>query len=263
MKPPVKKRQGKASKESEQLLVGIQPVAAALRNNPAAIRFLTIAAGTTNQRVNDLVLMARDAGIEVKQDQREQLDSLSGYERHQDVIAMLHENAGPAESELLPMLESIDGDPLVLVLDGIQDPHNLGACMRTAEAAGVHAVIIPKDRSVGMTRVVRKTSAGASELVPLFQVTNLARTLRALKQAGLWLAGTSDSSAVTIYDQDLAGPLVLVMGGEGQGMRRLTAELCDYQLQIPMAGCIESLNVSVATGVCLFEIQRQRNKAKI
>lgn len=260
MKPPAKKRPERADQASEQLLAGIQPVAAALRNNPAAIRFLTIASGTENQRVNDLVLLARDAGIEVKQDQREQLDRLSGYERHQDVLAVLHENAGPAESDLLPLLESVDGDPLVLVLDGVQDPHNLGACMRTAEAAGVNAVIIPKDRSVGMTPVVRKTSAGASELVPLFQVTNLARTLRALKQAGLWVAGTSDASPATIYDQDLAGPLVLVMGSEGQGMRRLTSELCDYQLQIPMAGKIESLNVSVATGVCLFEIQRQRNK---
>jgi 23S rRNA (guanosine2251-2'-O)-methyltransferase len=207
--------------------------------------------------------MARDAGVEVKQELRAQLDQISGFERHQDVVALLHENAPPAESDLLPLLESIEGDPLVLVLDGVQDPHNLGACLRTAEAAGVHAVVIPKDRTVGLTPVVRKTSAGASELVPLFQVTNLARTLRTLKKAGIWIAGTSDEAKQNVYQQDLKGPLALVLGSEGQGIRRLTADLCDYLVRIPMAGAIESLNVSVATGVCLFEIQRQRNEAKI
>ncbi len=249
--------------KAQQVLAGIQPVAAAIKNNPAGIRMLQVAAGSSNQRVGDLVLLAEDAGIEVKQRPREQLDQMSGFTRHQDVIALLHDFTPPAESELLPLLENAADDALVLVLDGVQDPHNLGACLRTAEAAGVNAVVIPKDRSAGMTPVVRKTSAGASEIVPLFQVTNLARTLRALKKAGIWIAGTSEESPKTIYDQDLTGPMALVVGSEGQGMRRLTGELCDFHLQIPMAGMIESLNVSVATGVCLYEIQRQRNKVKL
>ena len=247
---------------AEQVLAGIQPVAAAIKNNPSGIRVLQVASDTNNQRVNDLTLLAQDADIKVTPVTRQQLDSMSGFERHQDVIALLHEHVPLSESELLPLLEKSPGDPLVLILDGVQDPHNLGACLRTAEAAGVHAVVIPKDKSVGMTPVVRKSSAGASEVMPLFQVTNLARTIKTLKKAGIWIAGTSDSSTTTIYQQDLTGPLALVMGSEGQGMRRLTSELCDYHLQIPMAGVIESLNVSVATGVCIFEIQRQRNALK-
>jgi 23S rRNA (guanosine2251-2'-O)-methyltransferase len=253
----------KSAQEAERLLMGIQPVAAALRNNPASIRRVSIDQETGNQRVKDLVLLAEDAGIGISRLPTVELDQLSGYERHQGIIAYLHENAAPGESDLLPLLESVQGDPLVLVLDGVQDPHNLGACMRTAEAAGAHAVVVPRDRSVGMTPVVRKSSAGASELIPLFQVTNLARTIRALKQAGIWVAGTSDAATTSIYEQDLTGPLALVMGGEGKGIRRLTAELCDYKLGIPMAGAIESLNVSVATGVCLFEIRRQRKQANI
>jgi 23S rRNA (guanosine2251-2'-O)-methyltransferase len=244
-----------------QWLTGIQPVAAALKNNPASIRQLNIDSGSVNQRVKDLVLLAQDAGIEILQLSAQELDQLSGFERHQGIIAYLHRQSMPAEAELLPMLAAVDGDPLVLVLDGVQDPHNLGACLRTAEAAGVHAVVIPKDHSVGLTPVVRKTSAGASEVIPLFQVTNLARTIRAMKKAGIWIAGTSEQSAETIYERDLGGPLALVLGSEGKGMRRLTRELCDYNLQIPMAGVIESLNVSVASGVCLFEIQRQRRSA--
>ncbi len=245
-----------------EVLAGIQSVAAALKNNPARIRELWVATDSGNQRVNDLGLLARDAGISLKHVASEQLDQMSGFERHQDVIALLHDHKPLAESELLPLLENADGDALVLVLDGVQDPHNLGACMRSAEAAGVDAIVIPKERSVGMTSTVRKTSAGASEIVPLFQVANLARTLKALKKAGIWLAGTTGDSDRTIYQQDLTGPLALVMGSEGQGIRRLTGELCDFTLRIPMAGSIESLNVSVATGICLFEIQRQRNMGK-
>jgi len=242
----------------EKLLIGIQPVAAALKHNPASIRQLGADQDTANQRVKDLVLLARDADVEIHEYPSTELDQLSGFERHQGVVAWLHETSLPGENDLLPLLKGVPGDPLVLVLDGVQDPHNLGACLRTAEAAGAHAVVVPKDRSAGMTPAVRKSSAGASELVPLFQVTNLARTLRALKDAGLWIAGTSEQATRSIYEQDLSGPLALVMGSEGQGMRRLTTELCDYLLAIPMAGAIESLNVSVAAGVCLFEIQRQR-----
>jgi 23S rRNA (guanosine2251-2'-O)-methyltransferase len=248
-----------ARRVEEQVLAGIQPVAMALKTNPAAIRELTVTAGTRNQRVHDLVMLAKDAGIPVREDRREWLDQLAGYDKHQDIVAHLHGQAERLEADLLPLLSAVAGDPLVLILDGVEDPHNLGACMRTADAAGVHAVVIPRDRAVGLTPVVRKASAGASELVPLFQVTNLARTLRALKQAGIWIAGTVGDADTDLYQQDLTGPLALVMGGEGRGLRRLTAEHCDYLLRIPMLGQIESLNVSVATGVCLYEIQRQRN----
>ena len=189
---------------------------------------------------------------------RQRLDELAGNTRHQDIIAELSEKS-LNEDDLSRLLDRIEGDPLILLLDGVQDPHNLGACLRTAEAAGVHAVIIPKDRSAGITAVVRKTSAGASEIVPVFQVTNLARVIRSLKERGIWLAGTDDGSAASIYETDLTGPLALVMGNEGQGMRRLTRELCDHLVRIPMAGTIESLNVSVATGVGLYEIRRQRD----
>ena len=252
------KNRGSRDNRDDQILAGIQPVATALKNKASGIATVWVATGSRNQRVRDLALLAADAGIEVREEIRERLDQLAGFERHQDIVAQLHKLPSPTESELLPLLESVSGDPLVLVLDGVQDPHNLGACLRTAEAAGVNAVVIPRDRCVGMTAVVRKTSTGASEVVPLFQVSNLARTLRALKKAGIWIAGMSDQSGEALYDCDLSGPLALVLGSEGRGMRRLTRELCDYQLHIPMAGVIESLNVSVATGICLFEIQRQR-----
>ncbi|MBT8062839.1 MAG: 23S rRNA (guanosine(2251)-2'-O)-methyltransferase RlmB [Xanthomonadales bacterium] len=250
------------SKEKQQLeaqlVIGVQAVAAAIKNNPSSIRLISVTSDSANQRVSDLVMLAQDAGIEVRRERREWLDQVCADARHQDIIAQLYKQQTYSESDLVPFLREIDEDPLVLVLDGVQDPHNLGACLRTAESAGCHAVVFPKDKAVGLTPAVRKTSAGASEIVPLFQVTNLARSLRLMKEAGIWLAGASDSAERSIYDHDLRGPLALVMGGEGKGLRRLTAEMCDYLVRIPMAGAIESLNVSVATGVCLYEIQRQR-----
>ncbi len=232
-------------------------MATALKIGGGSIQRLRVTEDTGNQRVKDLALLAGDAGIEVIYEPRERLDQLAGMDRHQDVIAEL-EDRSLGEADLGAVLDEAGRDMLVLVLDGVQDPHNLGACLRTAEAAGVHAVIVPKDRSAGLTPVVRKTSAGASEVVPVLQVTNLARVLRSLKERGIWLAGTSDSAGEDIYQRDLTGPLALVMGSEGKGLRRLTAELCDFLVRIPMAGVIESLNVSVATGVCLYEIRRQR-----
>lgn len=163
-----------------------------------------------------------------------------------------------SEDELFEILDKVQGDPLVLILDCVQDPHNLGACLRSAEAAGVHAVIVPRDRAVGLTDVVRLAAAGAAERIPLVQVTNLARTMKALKDSGLWLVGTADLADLSLYDVDLAGPLGLVMGAEGKGIRRLTAERCDFLVKIPMHGKLGCLNVSVATGVCLFEAVRQR-----
>jgi 23S rRNA (guanosine2251-2'-O)-methyltransferase len=243
---------------SDSILAGIQPVATALKNGAEGIRLLRVATDTRNQRVSDLAMMAQDAGLEVIREPRSRLDELAGNTRHQDIIAELHDRS-LGEADMGRLLDAIEGDPLVLILDGLQDPHNLGACLRTAEAVGAHMVIIPKDRSAGITAVVRRTSAGASEIIPVLQVTNLARVIRSLKDRGIWLVGTDDQAERDIHAHDLTGPLALVMGSEGQGMRRLTRELCDHLVRIPMAGTIESLNVSVATGVCLFEIRRQRS----
>jgi 23S rRNA (guanosine2251-2'-O)-methyltransferase len=187
------------------------------------------------------------------------LDRRSDGERHQDVIAEFTASNIHGEKELDAVLDSITGDPLVLVLDGVQDPHNLGACLRTADAAGVGLVILPKDRSAPLTPVARRAASGAAEILPILLATNLARVLQRLKQRGVWLAGTTDQAEQDLYAMDLTGPLALVVGSEGQGMRRLTAELCDYRLSIPMAGTVSSLNVSVATAVCLYEILRQRS----
>lgn len=160
--------------------------------------------------------------------------------------------------ELVKFLDTIDGAPFLLILDTVQDPHNLGACLRSANAAGVHAVIAPKDKSVGMTDTVRNVACGAAELTPFFQVTNLARTIEILKKRGLWIYGATDDVETTLYQQTFQGPTALIMGNEGFGMRRLTRELCDFLFKIPMHGAVECLNVSVAAGVCLFEVVRQR-----
>jgi len=167
------------------------------------------------------------------------------------------------ESDLFAMLDKLSEPAFLLILDGVQDPHNLGACLRTAEAAGVHVVLAPKDRSVAVTETVRKVACGGAERVPFVQITNLARVMDQLKEAGLWLVGTSDRAERTVYDLDLSGPLAIVMGSEGKGLRRLTAEKCDFLAQIPMSGSVESLNVSVATGVCLYEAVRQRRAQAI
>ena len=165
------------------------------------------------------------------------------------------------EDSLLTLLEKISAAPFLLILDGVQDPHNLGACLRSADAAGVHAVVAPKDRSVAFTDTVRRVACGAAEHVPFAQVTNLARTMEHLKTKGLWMIGTDDEASQSLYEADLKGPMALVMGFEGSGLRRLTREHCDVLVRIPMLGSVESLNVSVATGVCLFEAVRQRQSA--
>ncbi|MEW5994585.1 MAG: 23S rRNA (guanosine(2251)-2'-O)-methyltransferase RlmB [Candidatus Zixiibacteriota bacterium] len=165
-----------------------------------------------------------------------------------------------SESDLLQLLDELKQPPFLLILDCVQDPHNLGACLRTADAAGVQAVIVPKDRSVGLTDVVRTVACGAAERIPFIAVTNLARTLNQLKERGVWLVGTADGAPQSLYEVDLKGPLALVMGAEGKGLRRLTRECCDFLVHIPMLGTVECLNVSVAAGVCLFEAVRQRSE---
>lgn len=247
------------SKTAEQTLVGFHAVSSALNAAPENIEWLRVDEKSHNKRLKELASQAARANIQVLKVAHAELDRLAGQERHQGVVAGFSGTNLLSEAEMDALLEEIDGAPLILVLDGVQDPHNLGACLRTAEATGVHMVIVCKDRSVGITPVVRRAASGAAETLPIVQVTNLARTLRDLKQRGIWLAGTSDAASETMYETDLSGPLALVMGSEGSGMRRLTSELCDYLISIPMAGKVESLNVSVATGVCLYEINRQRS----
>lgn len=246
------------SSADEQLLIGIHAVTSALKSAAGDVEWLRIAADSKNKRLAEIESRAHGSGIKVIKTNAKELDRLSSQQRHQGVIAGFKGSNIAAEGQLDSILDAIEGTPLVLVLDGVQDPHNLGACLRTADAAGVHLVVICKDHSAGITPVVRRAASGAAETLPVIQATNLARVLRTLKQRGIWLAGTSDGVSNSLYTTDLSGPLALVMGSEGTGLRRLTAELCDYLVSIPMAGQVESLNVSVATGVCLYEITRQR-----
>jgi len=241
------------------LLIGIHAVDAALSRAPGQLIQVIVAEGSRNPRVHELQQQARQKGVRVIVENRAVLDRRSDGERHQDVIAEFAAANLHGEQDLDRLLDAIEGDPLILVLDGVQDPHNLGACLRTADAAGVGLVILPKDRSAPLTPVARRAASGAAEVWPSLLATNLARVLKRLKQRGVWLAGTADQAERDIYEMDLTGPLALVVGSEGQGMRRLTAELCDYRLRIPMAGTVNSLNVSVASAVCLYEILRQRS----
>ncbi len=242
----------------EQLLIGIHAVSSALKAAAGDVEWLRIAADSKNKRLAEIESRAHGSGIKVIKTKVSELDKLSAQQRHQGVIAGFRGSNIAAEGRLDAILDGIDNIPLILVLDGVQDPHNLGACLRTAEAAGVDLVIICKDHSAGITPVVRRAASGAAETLSVIQATNLARVLRTLKKRGIWLAGTSDEASDSLYATDLTGPLALVMGSEGSGLRRLTSELCDYLINIPMAGQVESLNVSVATGVCLYEINRQR-----
>ena len=243
----------------QQLLIGIHAVSSALKSAAGDVEWLRIAADSKNKRLREIESRAHGSGIEVIRCKPSELDKLSGQQRHQGVIAGFTGSNIASEGLLDVILDSIESTPLILVLDGVQDPHNLGACLRTAEAAGVQLVVICKDHAAGVTPVVRRAASGAAETLAIIQATNLARVLRTLKQRGIWLAGTSDEATDSLYSKDLTGPLALVMGSEGTGLRRLTSELCDFLIRIPMAGQVESLNVSVATGVCLYEINRQRN----
>ncbi len=244
---------------SESWIVGINPVEGALSNDAERVSELLIENGQRNARVLELAERAKKLNIPVQHRPRDELDRVAGAARHQGV-AVRYEAAPPAhENDLASLLERDGSDALVLVLDGVTDPHNLGACLRSAAATKVTAVIVPKDRAVGLTPVVRRASAGGADRVPLIAVTNLARTLRELKDAGVWITGLAGDTDTSIYAVDFRGPVAIVLGGEGEGIRRLTRELCDFVANIPMPGNMESLNVSVATGVVLFEALRQRS----
>jgi len=239
-------------------LIGVHSVDSAVSNTPGQVRTVRVAEECHNPRVRELVSRARKLGIPVEVEPRALLERRSDGQRHQDIVAEFAGENLLSEKDLDGVLEAIEGLPLLLVLDGIQDPHNLGACLRTAEAAGVHAVILPKDRSAGLSPVARRAASGAAEVLPILIVTNLARVLRQLKDKGVWLLGTSDQAEQSLYEAGLTGAMALVLGSEEKGMRRLTSELCDFLVRIPMHGSVSSLNVSVATGVCLFEMKRQR-----
>ncbi len=213
---------------------------------------------TKNPRLQQIISLARQNKLDVVFQTRDQLNQLAGSDKHQGCVLKVMSVKHQAVS-LKELLQAVDDKDLYLVLDGVQDPHNLGACLRTADAAGVRAVIVPKDRAVGLTNVVKKVAAGAAETVPLITVNNLSRSLQDMKKAGIWLVGTSGDAQQSLYAGGLQGPVALVMGAEGEGLRRLTAEACDYLVRLPMLGQLESLNVSVATGICLYEINRQLN----
>ena len=242
---------------SEQAIVGINAVAEALQHDAKNLAEVLIEQRAKNPRLVEIADAAKAAGVAVRQVAPDALQRAAGGARHQGVVAMVAATRNYGEGDLDELLGRID-KPLLLVLDGVQDPHNLGACLRSAEAAGVDAVIVPRDRAVGLTPVVRKIASGAADRVPLIRVTNLARTMKALQDAGVWIVGLAGEAEKSLYDMDLRGPVAIAMGGEGDGLRRLSREHCDFLAKIPMRGQVESLNVSVATGVALFEALRQR-----
>ncbi len=245
---------------SGELLFGIHSIDAALTHDPKNILELYFETNSDNPRVRELSERARELGLKPHSRDRAALDRMTGGARHQGAVARYKAPPPRTESDLYELVEKAETDTLLLVLDGVTDPHNLGACLRSAEAAGVTAVIVPKDKAAGITPVVRRASSGAADRIAFFAVANLARTLKALKDKGVWLVGLAGDAKQDFYTLDLKGPLGIVMGSEGEGMRRLTAESCDFLAQIPMRGDVESLNVSVATGVTLFEALRQRRK---
>lgn len=243
---------------STELLIGIHSVEAALNYDAGNILELYIESGQQNPRVRELAERARDVGVKPHARDKADLDRMTGGARHQGIAAKYRTPPARTESDLPAIIEAAGSSALFLVLDGVTDPHNLGACLRSAEAAGVSAVIVPKDKAVGITPTVRRASAGAADRVPFVASTNLARSLKLLKQSGIWLTGLAGDGDQSLYACDFKGPVAVVIGSEGEGMRRLTRESCDFIARIPMQGNVESLNVSVATGVVLFEVLRQR-----
>lgn len=245
-----------------RILFGFHAVLSRLRQHGASVQEILIDRDRVDARMKDLLSLAETAGVRVMQVERVRLDGMAGTNgRHQGVIARVVDTPIPYK-DIYDILESDLKEPaFFLILDGVEDPHNLGACLRVADAMGVHAVIAPKDRAAGLNATVRKVACGAAETVPFIAVTNLARTIRELKEAGVFVVGTTMDAPGTLLNTKLQGPIALVLGAEGDGMRRLTQESCDALITIPMYGSVESLNVSVASGICLYEIRRQRELA--
>ena len=237
-------------------LFGFHAVTARLRARPESVRTVYVDAARHDRRSRELADRAATAHVAVHAVDAVRLAALAGGERHQGVVAIV--DADTPYRTLDEILDGLEEPALLLILDGVTDPHNLGACLRSADAFGAHAVVVPRDRAVGMNATVAKAASGAAESVPLVSVTNLARTLRDLKARGVWLIGADAAGAESLFDADLSGPVAWVLGAEGAGLRRLTRESCDRIVRIPLLGAVHSLNVSVAAGICLFSTRRQR-----
>ncbi len=244
---------------SSKVLFGFHAVTVRLKTAPESIQELHVDSTRRDARMRQFVERAQAAGAKLVDSDGARLDAMAGTTRHQGVVARV--TALAARHSLDDVLDDVQGPPLVLVLDGVTDPHNLGACLRVADGAGADAVVAPKDHAVGLNATVAKVASGAAETVPYLMVTNLARTLAELKERDIRVIGTSDDAPQTLYQADLRGPVALVLGAEGPGMRQLTRKHCDELVRIPMAGAVESLNVSVAAGICLYEARRQRDAA--
>jgi 23S rRNA (guanosine2251-2'-O)-methyltransferase len=247
-----------ADTPASRLIYGFHAVLAKLRQDPEAVLELFVDAQRQDARARDLLHIAAQSHVRVIASEGERLDRMVGTRRHQGVVAKI--DARRKELKLPDLLDTLAADDpaLILVLDGIQDPHNLGACLRVADAAGAHAVVAPKDRAVGLNATAVKVASGAADTVPYITVTNLARALRELQEAGVWTLGAAGEADKSLYAIDQKGPVAWVLGSGGEGLRRLTRETCDELAYIPMYGTVESLNVSVASGICLFETRRQR-----
>jgi len=240
----------------ERLIYGFHAVTSRLRQKAAGVREIYLDPSRGDRRARDLAQAARDRGVRVIMVEAARLDGMTGGARHQGVAARVE--AGAPAQDLDSVLGGLDEAPLLLILDGVTDPHNLGACLRVADAMGVHAVLAPKDRAAGITAAVEKVASGAAESVLFIAVTNLARTMRELKEREIWLVGADEGAERDLYSARLEGPLAWVLGAEGEGMRRLTRETCDELARIPMLGAVESLNVAVSAGIVLAETRRQR-----
>jgi 23S rRNA (guanosine2251-2'-O)-methyltransferase len=241
-----------------QRVFGLHAVTSLLQRNPARVSLLLALESRDDQRMQQVLALAEKANVPVRRVARAELDERVSGLSHQGVVAETGAAPSVGEKELPDFLDTLQRPAFLLILDGVQDPHNLGACLRTADAAGVDAVIVPRDRSAPLNATARKVACGAAESVPVIRVTNLARALRGIRERGIWIYGAAGEAESSLYEADLAGPLALVLGGEGKGLRRLTREHCDALVSIPLAGSVSSLNVSVATGICLFEARRQR-----
>lgn len=241
-----------------QRVFGLHAVTSLLQRNPTRVSLLLALESRDDARMQQVLDLAEKANVPIRRVARGELDELVPGVSHQGVVAETGAAPVIGEKELPEFLDALPHPAFLLILDGIQDPHNLGACLRTADAAGVDAVILPRDRSAPLNATVRKVACGAAEFVPVVRVTNLARIMRAIRDRGIWVYGAAGEAESTLYQTDLSGPLALVLGGEGKGLRRLTREHCDGLVSIPLDGSVSSLNVSVATGVCLFEARRQR-----
>lgn len=239
-----------------KLIYGFHAVSAKLRHAPESVLEIYLSGDRKDARVKKFIAQAEAAGVRILQSEGDKLDGMVGTRRHQGVVAKV--DATRREIKLADVLDSLDENALILVLDGVQDPHNLGACLRVADAAGAHAVVAPKDRAVGLNATAIKVASGAADTVPYITVTNLARALREMQDAGVWVVGAAGEADKSIYDIDQKVPVAWVLGAEGDGLRRLTRDTCDALARIPMHGSVESLNVSVASGICLFEARRQR-----